>query len=168
MKRKIKLPVPKIIYEVLEEDSAHFGITKEKLCNEIILKLGYKPLAEYHKMMIFERKVSLQFNLYEECEKYYEDISKRYNNISDSELVRTILATYINMAPFLREKLIMDSKVRFSMELIKEKSTVKLDNGSEILEVVFEEIERCPDKGYLKIIHSLGSDYLSKVKIIKI
>ena len=161
------MPVPEIISEVLDRDCSHFGLSKEKLCNEIILKLGYKPLTQYHKLMTFEKKVELQFNLQVETEKYYFDIYRENNASSDAELVRTILSTYINMAPFLREKLIMDSKLRFIVELLKDKYTVKIDQGDEIIESRIIKIERCPVTHYLKVVYDKGEEYLSKIKIIK-
>ncbi|GLI57784.1 hypothetical protein PM10SUCC1_32980 [Propionigenium maris DSM 9537] len=167
MRKKIKMPVPKIINEVLEKDCHHFGITKEKLCNEVILKMGYKPLIKYHKMMTFEEKVDLQFNLQVETQKYYKDIWKENNATSDAELVRTILSTYINLSPFLREKIIMDTKLRFILELLREKHIVKIEVDGKIIEAELMEILRCSETNYLKVIHSQGEEYLSKLEIIR-
>lgn len=167
MRKKIKMPIPQIINEVLIQDSEHFGMTKEKLCNEVILKMGYKTLVGYHKMMTFEDKVDLQFNLQVETQKYYEDIYKENDAISDSELVRTILSTYINLSPLLREKLIMDSKLRFIIELLKGEHIVKIDRGDDVVDGLLERVHRCPTTNYLKVVHSHGSEYLSKIKIIR-
>lgn len=167
IRKKIKMPVPRYVNEILEQDCNHFGLTREKLCNEIILKVGYKPLAPYHKLMVFEDKIEIQFNLQKECESYYDDICKEYGSTTDAELVRTILSTYINLSPFVREKLIRDRKVMFLMDLLKGKHLVKIDMGEEILESQIKSIQRCPISNYLKVSHTHGEEYLSKLKIIR-
>lgn len=167
MRKKIKMPAPRYLSEILEQDCKHFGITKEKLCNEIILKVGYKPLTPYHKLMVFEDKVEVQFNLHNECEKYYEDICKEYGSLTDAELMRTILSTYSNLSPFVREKIIMDTKLRFVTELLEGKHSVMVDTGEQILESEIQSIKRCPERNYLKVRHTHGEEYLSKLKIIR-
>lgn len=168
MRRKITLPVPKVINEILIRDSKHFEISKEKLCNKIIIKMGYRTLSSYHKMMRYEKKSRLQFNLQLESEKYYSDISKVNHSITDSELMRSIFSTYINMTPFLREKLIQDSKIRLIEEVIKDRELIKWDDGSSIQEGYIDEIIRCPETNYLKVILSNGEEYLSKLSIVKV
>lgn len=167
MRKKIKVLVPKIIDEVIENDCKHFSMPKEKLCNEIILKFGYKVLSKFHHQMEFEEKVSIQFNLQKESEKYYVDIYRENQAVSDSELIRSIFSTYINLSPFLRERTIIGNKVMLILELLRNKDKVKIDTGIKIIESVITEIKRCPSTNYFKVHYIGGEEYLSKIKIIK-
>lgn len=167
MKKKIKVLVPKIIAEIIESDSNHFNLPREKLYNKIILNIGYKPTFKFHEKMEFEPRINIQFNLQKESEKYYFDIYKEKNAISDSELIRTIFSTYINLAPFLRERIIMKSKLIFIANLIKSGNKVKINTGDKIIESTITEIKRCPQTNYFKVYYVGGEEYLSKIRIIK-
>ena len=59
----MRVLVPRLIIDVIEKDCRFFGITKEKLCNEILFKFSLKFRSRYQEEMIFEEKEYLQFNL---------------------------------------------------------------------------------------------------------
>ncbi|MDR1834610.1 MAG: hypothetical protein LBQ96_02280 [Fusobacteriaceae bacterium] len=74
MKERIKALVSAYILEVLDEDCNHFQISKERLCNEILLKFSvkFRSDSDFDDDMLFDRREYLQFALNANNKKYYE------------------------------------------------------------------------------------------------
>lgn len=114
MKKKIRVLVPTFILEILEKDCEFFGLTKEKLCNEIFLKFSLKFRSRYQDEMIFEEKEYLQFTLNKANQRYYTDLLKGLPEANDSEIIR--------------------EKVIFLYSAIKEYRVLKIDTPNGIVE----------------------------------
>ena len=166
-KKKIKVLVYKLILEVLERDAKHFEMTREKLCNEAIIKLGYRYFDNLENDIKHEGKEFLQFNLNIESKKFYDDIVKRNHSTNESEILRNIFLNYVNFNPYIREHIIQEQKVIYFEHIIKEQRSIRVSIGDsvELLKVVA--LERCPVTNYILVVFEDKKEYLSKVKIAK-
>lgn len=109
MKEKIKVAVPEFVLKTLKEDQKHFDITKEKLCNEILLKFSIENLNCYCDIQ-FNKNEYLQFNLNKTNKIYYEELSKKIDGKNDSEKIRKIFSEYAILQPFVRELFYLGKK----------------------------------------------------------
>ena len=166
-KKKVRVQVPKLVREIIERDSAHFNITRKKLCNLIILKMGYRSKVDLVKELCNLEKVYLQFNLNSECLNFYLDILKSNGNTNESEVIRGILLTYINLNSFLREKILFEEQVAYFEYLKKFREHVKVVIGNKITEEKIVRIFPCPSTHYIRVAFEKHEEYLSKLKITK-
>ena len=166
MKKKIRVLVPTFILETLEKDCNFFGITKEKLCNEIFLKFSLKFRSRYQEEMFFEEKDYLQFNLNKANQRYYTELLKELETTNESEIVREIFLNYAVIAPFLREIYLFREKIIFLSSANKEYRHLKIDTPEGIVEGRIEKIFRCLGTNYLKIVVNNHEYYLSQIRVI--
>ena len=166
-KKKVRVQVPKLVREILERDSAHFNITREKLCNLIILKVGYRSKFDLAKELCNLEKVYLQFNLNSQCLNFYLDILKSNGNTNESEVIRSILLTYINLNSFLREKILFEEQLAYFEYLKKSEDSVKVVVGDRIMEEKVIRIFPCPKTHYIRVAFEKHEDYLSRLKVTK-
>lgn len=166
LKTKIKVSVPNLLLEILEQDLHQFSITKERLCNIILLKFSSKDAPNYNQEMMFENKTYLQFALNKDNIGYYSKLSQKKKNMSNSEIIREIFLSYAVLPPFLRETILFREKIIVLNTTQKEKVNIQLDTGEEIVEGIIEDIFRDTKTRYLKL-KLEGKDYfISKVRII--
>ena len=166
MKKKIRVLVPTFILEILEKDCEFFGLTKEKLCNEIFLKFSLKFRSRYQDEMIFEEKEYLQFTLNKANQRYYTDLLKELPEANDSEIIREIFSTYAVLVPFLREIYLFREKVIFLYSSLKEYRVLKLDTHHGVIEGRVTRIYRCNENNYLKIDIEEQSYYVGQIRVI--
>lgn len=166
MKKKIRVLVPTFILEILKKDCEFFGLTKEKLCNEIFLKFSLKFKSRYQDEMIFEEKEYLQFTLNKANQRYYTDLLKEVPETNDSEIIREIFSTYSVLVPFLREIYLFREKVIFLYSATKEYRVLKIDTPNGIIEGRISKIYRCKETSYLKLDIIGKSYYVSQIRII--
>lgn len=166
MKKKIRVLVPTFILEILEKDCEFFGLTKEKLCNEIFLKFSLKFRSRYQDEMIFEEKEYLQFTLNKANQRYYTDLLKELPEANDSEIIREIFLTYSVLVPFLREIYLFREKVIFLYSAIKEYRVLKIDTPNGIVEGRVSRIYRCKEKRYLKLDINESNYYVGQIRVI--
>lgn len=165
-KKKIKVLVYKLILEILERDAKHFNITREKLCNEVIIKLGYRSFNNGNDIK-YETKDFLQFNLNTVSKKFYDDIVKQNHSTNESEILRNILMNYVNFNPYIREQIIQDEKVIYFEHIIKEQKPIRVSIGDEIEVLKVLSLERCPVTNYILVVFENKKEYLSKVRTSK-
>lgn len=166
MKKKIRVLVPTFILEILEKDCEFFGLTKEKLCNEIFLKFSLKFRSRYQDEMIFEEKEYLQFTLNKANQRYYTDLLKELSEANDSEIIREIFSTYSVLVPFLREIYLFREKVIFLHSAMKEYRVLKIDTPNGIEEGRVSKIYRCKETGYFKLDINESNYYVGQIRVI--
>ncbi|MGL4538103.1 MAG: hypothetical protein ACRCUD_03275 [Cetobacterium sp.] len=166
MKKKIRVLVPAFILEILEKDCAFFGVTKEKLCNEIFLKFSLKFRSRYQDEMIFEEKEYLQFSLNKANQRYYTDLMKELSDINDSEITREIFSTYSVLIPFLRELYLYREKIIFLYSASREYRVLRIDTPNGFIEGRVSEIFRCKETNYLKLKINESVYYVGQIRVI--
>ncbi|MGO5427131.1 hypothetical protein [Fusobacterium mortiferum] len=166
MKKKMRVLVPRLIIDVIEKDCGFFGITKEKLCNEILFKFSLKFRSRYQEEMIFEEKEYLQFNLSKANQRYYSELLSELKNINESEVIREIFSSYAVLVPFLREMNLFREKIIFLSSANKEYRVLKIDTPSGIVEGRIEKIFRCKETGYLKLEVNEREYYVGQLRVI--
>ncbi|MGL5964962.1 MAG: hypothetical protein ACRCZR_05810 [Cetobacterium sp.] len=166
MKKKIRVLVPTFVLEMLTEDCDFFGVTKEKLCNEIFLKFSLKFRSRYQEDMMFEEKEYLQFTLNKANQRYYTDLIKEVPEVNDSEIIREIFSTYSVLAPFLREIYLFREKIIFLHSAIKEYRVLKIDTPNGIVEGRILQIYRCKETNYLKLDINESNYYVGQIRVI--
>lgn len=166
MKQKIKASVPKYLLKILEADLNHFSISKEGLCNEILLKFSLKFRSNYHQEMLFEEKEYLQFSLNKENKKYYEELSKQMSDLNDAEIIREIFLSYAILPPFLREINLFREKIVFLNTAQKEYRTLKVHTNDGVLESRIKKIFRDKETDYLMATLNDSNYFISQIRII--
>ena len=164
MKKKVLVPV--FLLEILEKDCSFFKISKDNLCNQILLKFSLRFCLKYQEDMIFEENDYLQFNIHKDNQRLFIELSRRVKELSDSELLREVFLAYATLPPFLRETHLFKEKVNFLHSSYKDQKVIKIDSLSEIIEGEVEKIFRCPNTDYLKIMIHKKEFYLSQIRVI--
>ena len=150
-KVNIRALVNNYILEIIGEDIQHFGITKYKLCNLILIKFSLKYRSNYFQEMSFESKSYLQFALHKENITYYNELKKGVD-MNESEMIREIFSSYAILPAFLRAK--------------KEYRVLQLHTNFGVVEGRIEVVLRDKESDYLKVIVN-GSDYfVSQLEVI--
>jgi len=168
MKERIKALVSAYILEVLDEDCNHFQISKERLCNEILLKFSvkFRSDSDFDDDMLFDRREYLQFALNANNKKYYEKLVVDSGEPNESQLIREIFSYYAILPPFLRELNIFREKISFLANAARSARTVRLDIGGEAVENKIEAVRRSPDTNYLVAVIGGSDYYISKLRVI--
>lgn len=167
MKKKIRVLIPLLISEILEQDCTAFQISKEKLCNQILLKFSLRFRSNYQNELDFEAKEYLQFNLSKENQIYYSEIIKHVSDMTDSDIIREIFLNYAVLYPALREIYLYREKLVFLNTAMKEYRVLKIDTGVlGIVEGRIQKIFRDSKSGYLKLLINNNEYYMSLIRII--
>lgn len=164
MKKKVLVPV--FLLEILEKDCSFFKISKDNLCNQILLKFSLRFCLKYQEDMIFEENDYLQFNIHKDNQRLFSELSRRVKELSDSNLLREVFLAYAILPPFLREIHLFKEKVNFLHSSYKDQKVIKIDSLSEIIEGKVEKIFRCPNTDYLKIMIHKKEFYVSQIRVI--
>ena len=165
MKEKIKVAVPEFVLKTLKEDQKHFDITKEKLCNEILLKFSIENLNCYCDIP-FNKNEYLQFNLNKTNKIYYEELSKKIDGKNDSEKIRKIFSEYAILQPFVREAILFREKIICMNSFEKNKKILKMCTNGEIYEGKVEKIFIDEEKKYLMATINKSNHYIREIKIL--
>lgn len=166
MKEKIKVTIPEFVLRVLKEDCEHFGITKEKLCNEILLKFSLRNFNCYYKEFSFSKNEYLQFNLNKINKVYYIELSKKISGKNDSEKIRKVFIEYAILQPFIRESILFLENIMCINAFEKKQTIVKIYTEGKVLETKVEKLFIDTEKGYLMTTINKYNCYLSKIKIV--
>lgn len=164
MKKKVLVPV--FLLEILEKDCSFFKISKDNLCNQILLKFSLRFCLKYQEDMIFEENDYLQFNIHKDNQRLFSELSRRVKELSDSDLLREVFLAYAILPPFLRETNLFKEKVNFLHSSYRDQKVIKIDSLSEIIEGKVEKIFRCPNTDYLKIMIHKKEFYVSQIRVI--
>lgn len=168
MRKKIKVSIPRLVKEILEQDMEYFNYTREKLCNLIIQELGYEKTIPLHEKMEDEDKVVINFNLYEKNTIYFNDMLKESKEETEREFLRRIFSTYVNFHPSIREKVIRKELFNELEKARKRNKMIKVSHKTEILTIKALGLERDNETGYnyIRAIKD-NQEYLYKVKDIE-
>lgn len=166
MKTKIKILIPIIILETIENDAKFFGYSKERLCNEVLGKFSLKYRSNYQNELYFEKREYFQFNLNKANQKYYPELLKNNSEFKEAEILREIFLSYALFHPCLREVYLNREKIAFINNSIKEYRILKIGTEDGIVEGRIAELFRCKEQGYLKILIEDEEYYISKIWII--
>ena len=164
MKKKVLVPV--FLLEILEKDCSFFKISKDNLCNQILLKFSLRFCLKYQEEMMFEETNYLQFNIHKDNQRLFDELSRKVKELSDSDLLREVFLAYAILPPFLRETNLFKEKINFLNSSYKDKKIIKIDSLSEIIEGKVEKIFRCPNTDYLKIMIHKKEFYMSQIRVI--
>lgn len=164
MKKKVLVPV--FLLEILEKDYSFFKISKDNLCNQILLKFSLRFCLKYREEMMFEETNYLQFNIHKDNQRLFDELSRKVKELSDSDLLREVFLAYAILPPFLRETHLFKEKINFLNSSYKDKKIIKIDSLSEIIEGKVEKIFRCPNTDYLKIMIHKKEFYMSQIRVI--
>ena len=164
MKKKVLVPV--FLLEILEKDCSFFKISKDNLCNQILLKFSLRFCLKYQEDMIFEENDYLQFNIHKDNQRLFSELSRRVKELSDSDLLREVFLAYAILPTFLIETHLFKEKVNFLHSSYKDQKVIKIDSLSEIIEGKVEKIFRCLNTDYLKIMIHKKEFYVSQIRVI--
>lgn len=169
LRKRIKLSIPKLIKEILDKDTEYYGIKLEKLCNVVVQEMGYEETLRIHDKLKSDRKIPITFNLTDRNTKFLPSMLANSSEKMETEFFRSLLSTYTNLHPSLRERVIKKSAY-IELELaIKNQTEVKISYESLILDIVPLSFRRDEETGYNYLeAESLGERYLYRLKDIEI
>ncbi|MCQ8213734.1 hypothetical protein NON08_14630, partial [Cetobacterium somerae] len=162
-KKRIKIMVSKLILDILDRDAKHFKITREKLCNTILITFSIRKTHEIIREE-FDEKTYLQFTLSQSTAEYYNFIT---NGISDEpNFIRSIFTTYCHLNPFYREIILFRDKLIVLKDYCSKKEKIHISIENKLEKVTIEEIRRCQITDYVKLITTKGEFYMNELRII--
>ncbi|MGL4451141.1 hypothetical protein [Cetobacterium sp.] len=162
-KKRIKIMVSKLILDILDRDSKHFNLTREKLCNEILIIFSIRKIEGIEREELDE-KIYLQFTLTQSTTEYYKAIS---NGIQDEpKFIRSIFTGYAHLNPFYREIILFRDKLIVLKDYCLKKEKLHISIGNRLEEVIVEEIKRCQMTDYIKLRTDKGEFYMNELRII--
>lgn len=171
VRKKIKIVLPKLIIEILNEDIAYFKISKERLCNLIIQEFGFEHIHSLTERMTnqVKSKGMLQFNLVEKNTKLFFKMLKFHDETCESSVLRKLFSQYINLHPSLRERIIKKDLFMRLDNAIKDKYRLKIYHEENIIDILPLEIERDLENNYNNLkAQKEGKLYSYRVRDIEI
>lgn len=169
MRKRVKLSIPKLIKEILDKDTDYFGIKLEKLINIVVQEMGYEELLRIHDKLKSDRKIPITFNLNDRNTKFLPNMIANTGEKLETEFFRSLLSTYANLHPSLRERVVRKS-IYIELELaIKSGSGIKLSVEGRIVDVTAISLQRDDESGYnyLEVVQ-FRERYLYRLKDIEI
>lgn len=155
--------VSKLILDILDRDSRQFNMTREKLCNEILIIFSIRKMQEIGREE-FDEKTYLQFTLNQSTTEYYKALS---NDVQDEpKFIRSIFTGYAHLNPFYREIILFRDKLIVLKEYCSKKEKFHISVSNRIEEVTIEEIKRCQITDYIKLKTNKGEFYMNELRII--
>lgn len=168
MRKKIRVNIPKLVYDVIVNDTEYFGLKKESLYNTILQELGFEKINEIGKELLdLDDKRLIVFNLNELNTSLINDMQNIHMVKNDRELVIKVFSTYANLHPAIREKVTRKDFFFRLEQAIREKREVTILYKSSIRVIFPLSFERDNDTGfnYLKV-RLNGEEFLYEVKDI--
>lgn len=168
MRKKVKATtVPMLVHEIIYTDTQYFSLKKETLCNMVIQGLGFEKLMDIGKDILDKTK-SLSFNLNDINTELFPEMLKQSHASTESEFIRQIFFTYINLHPCLRER-ILHKSMFLEVELaILNKKKLKIYFNKKVLDIAPIALERNPDTGFNSLKAQLGAEiFLYEMKDIE-
>ncbi|MGL5596253.1 MAG: hypothetical protein ACRDDH_20155 [Cetobacterium sp.] len=172
MRKRIKLSIPKLIKEILDQDTFYFEIKLERLCNIIVQEMGYEPTLRIQDKLKNERKIPITFNLNERNSSYIQNMILNSSENIETEFFRSLLSTYANLHPSLRERVVKKS-IYTDIELaIKEKLNLKISYQDKIIDIIPLIFQRDDESNYNQLQGIINSERiifrLKDIDILKI
>lgn len=162
-KKRIKVLLSKLTLEILKRDSKHFKISKEKLCNDVLINFSLKRLLGVEREL-FDEKAYLQFSLTQANSEYYNIISK---NIEDEPtFIKNMFTSYIHLNPFYRETYIFKDKLIIVSSYIEKKEEINVSIKGALDRILIEGVIKCNTTDYIKLKTNKGCFYLSDIRLI--
>ncbi len=131
--------------------------------------MGYENTLRIHDKLKNERKIPITFNLTERNTKYLTNMILNSSEKVEAEFFRSLLSTYANLHPSLRERVI---KKNLYLELeiaIKENLLIKISHDNKIIDVSTLSFKRDSDTGYNCVEVICNKErYIFKIKDIEI
>lgn len=110
--------------------------------------MGYESTLRIHDKLKNERKIPITFNLTERNTKYLSNMIANSSEKVEAEFFRSLLSTYANLHPSLRERVIKKN-LYIELEIaIKENVLVKISHDNKILDVHVLDFKRDFTTGY--------------------
>jgi len=169
LRKRIKVSLPKLIKDLLNEDLIYFELKMERLCNLIVQEMGYDQTLRLHEKIVNDKKANVYFNLNSRNTSFFKDMLEESEENLETEYFRRLLSTYVNLHPSIRERVI---KKRLFLEIetaIKNSIEIKIAVNKEIYNVIPLEILRDSKTNYnLLKVKNNEEVFLYKIKNIEI
>lgn len=128
MMKKIKVTVPKNVYDIIKNDISDFGLSSNYFMNYIFsnLKDAYEDYGSKNTdiLTLNKEKKSIQFNLNKENSLIYYDVLRDKKILNESEFIRNLLIKYSSNQKNIRELFIFKEIVERINLAIKDKKNV--------------------------------------------
>lgn len=169
MRKKIRVKIPKLVYDIIIQDMKYLDLKRETLYNIILQELGFEKINEIGKEILnLDEKRQIAFNLNEMNTNLIIAMQNIHSINNDGELIIKLFSTYANLHPAIRERVIRKDFFLRLEKAIKEKNEVKVlyqDLVTRILPLAFE---RDLETGYNYLKVKSGKDeFLYEVRKIK-
>ena len=168
MRKKVKATaVPMLVHEIIYTDTQYFSLKKETLCNMVVKGLGFERLMDIGKDILDKTK-TLSFNLNDINTELFPEMLKQNHTSTESEFIRQIFFTYINLHPCLRERILHKSIFLEVEQAILNKKKLKIYFNKKILDIVPIALERNPETGFNSLKVQVGTEiFLYEMKDIE-
>lgn len=168
MRKKLKgFAVPMLVHEIIYADSQYFSLKKETLCNMVVQGLGFERLTDIGNDILDKTK-SLGFNLNDINTELFPEMLKQSRANTESEFVRKIFFTYINLHPCLRERILYKSIFMEVEQAILSKKKLKIYFNKKVLDIIPIALERNPETGSNSLKAQVGTEiFLYEMKDIE-
>lgn len=168
MRKKLKgFAVPMLVHEIIYADSQYFSLKKETLCNMVVQGLGFERLTDIGNDILDKTKI-LGFNLNDINTELFPEMLKQSRANTESEFVRKIFFTYINLHPCLRERILYKSIFMEVEQAILNKKKLKIYFNKKVLDIVPIALERNPETGFNSLKAQVGTEiFLYEMKDIE-
>lgn len=167
MRKKVKATsIPMLVYEIISTDTQYFSLKKETLYNMIVQGLGFERLGDIGHDILDKRK-NLIFNLNDTNTELFPEMLKQSHAEIESDFIRQILFTYINLHPCLRERILYKDIFLKVEKAIEEKKKLKVYANKKVLDILPIALERNPDTGFNCLKAQVGTEiFLFEMKDI--
>lgn len=168
MRKKLKgFAVPMLVHEIIYADSQYFSLKKETLCNMVVQGLGFERLTDIGNDILDKTKI-LGFNLNDINTELFPEMLKQSRANTESEFVRKIFFTYINLHPCLRERILYKSIFMEVEQAILNKKKLKIYFNKKVLDILPIALERNPETGFNSLKAQVGTEiFLYEMKDIE-
>lgn len=158
MRKKVKgSAIPMLVHEIINMDTKYFSLKKETLCNMVVQGLGFERLTDIGSDILDKTK-SLSFNLNDINTELFPEMLKQSRARTESEFIRRIFFTYINLHPCLRERILHKSIFMEIERAILNKRKLKIYFNKNILDVLPIALERNPETGFNSLKAQVGTE----------
>lgn len=168
MRKKVKATsVPMLIHEIIYSDTQYFSLKKETLCNMIVQGLGFEKLVDIGTDILDKTK-TLSFNLNDMNTELFPEMLKQSCSITESDFIKKIFFTYVNLHPCLRERILHKDLFLKVEKAIVDKKKLKIYFNKKVLDILPIALERNPETGFNSLKVQVGTEiFLYEMKDIE-
>ncbi len=160
MRKKVKgSAIPMLVHEIINVDTKYFSLKKETLCNMVVQGLGFEKLTDIGSDILDKTK-SLSFNLNDINTELFPEMLKQSHARTESEFIRQMFFTYINLHPCLRERILHKSIFMEVERAILNKRKLKIYFNKNVLDVLPIALERNPETGFNNLKVQVGEEII--------